>query len=439
MEILSAPLANARLTVRPLMRYECAPMPAPRRAAFAFIFVTVLLDIFALGLAIPVFPRLIERFVGNTADAARVFGLFGTLWAAMQFVFSPILGMLSDRFGRRPVVLISNFGLAADYVLIALAPDLAWLTIGRILSGITAASISTAGAYIADVTPPDQRAGRFGMLGAAFGIGFVLGPAVGGLLAGVGPRAPFWVAASLSLLNGLYGLFVLPESLPPERRAPFVWAKANALGALRFLGRQRELFGFASVHFLNQLSHQVLQTTFVLYAGYRYGWTERGVGLALGAVGVGSIVVQAGLVRPVIRAIGEFRALVLGLLCGALGFTIYGLAPTGGWFMSGIPAMALWGFSGAAAQGLMTRRVGGSEQGQLQGALTGLQGIAGLIGPTLFTSIFAMSIRPGTQLQAPGASFFVAAALLVVAAVLATAVRAKTTATVPNSAPPPAQ
>src|SRR4051794_24886929 len=246
----------------------------PRRAAFAFVFVTVLLDMFAIGIIIPVLPRLVEDFVsGDTAKAASIYGLFGTVWALMQFLFSPVLGSLSDRFGRRPIILLSNFGLGLDYILMALAPSLRWLFVGRVISGITAASISTAGAYIADVTAPEQRAAKFGMLGAAFGAGFVVGPALGGLLGDISPRLPFWVAAGFSLTNALYGLFVLPESLTRERRMAFSWQKANPLGALKLLWSHAELWGLACVSYLSNLAHVALPAVSVLYMGYRYNWS----------------------------------------------------------------------------------------------------------------------------------------------------------------------
>jgi MFS transporter, DHA1 family, tetracycline resistance protein len=244
---------------------------AQRPAAFAFVFVTVLLDMLAIGIIIPVLPKLVVDFVGgDAAEGARIYGLFGTVWALMQFVFSPVQGALSDRFGRRPVILISNFGLGLDYIVMALAPSLNWLFVGRVISGITAASISTAYAYVADVTPPEARAARFGLLGAAFGIGFVLGPALGGLAGAVDPRLPFWIAAALSLANALYGLLVLPESLPPERRAPFAWRRANPVGALALLASQSTLIGLATVNFLGNLAHAALPSIGVLYMMYRY-------------------------------------------------------------------------------------------------------------------------------------------------------------------------
>ena len=253
---------------------------APRRAALAFIFVTITLDMMAIGVIIPVLPKLVEDFVSNdTAAAARIYGVFGVVWALMQFVSMPVMGALSDRFGRRPVILLSNFGLAFDYVLMALAPNLAWLFVGRVISGITAASISTGMAYVADVTPVEKRAAAFGMTGIAFGLGFVLGPALGGLLGGLDPRLPFWAAAALSFANAMYGLFVLPESLPPERRRAFEWRRANPIGSLKLLRSRPGLTRLASISFLGSLAHAVLPSVFVLYAGYRYGWDTRRVGL----------------------------------------------------------------------------------------------------------------------------------------------------------------
>ena len=396
------------------------PAPQPGRAAFIFIFITVALDMLALGVIIPVLPKLVVQLSGgDAATGARMFGVFGTAWALMQLVFSPVLGALSDRFGRRPVILLSNVGLGLDYVLMALAPTVGWLLVGRVISGITAASFSTAGAYIADVTPPDKRAARFGMLGAAFGLGFVLGPAIGGLLGHVDPRLPFWCAAGLSLLNATYGLFVLPESLPKARRAKLSWAKANPVGSLVLLRSHPELFGLASIAFLSGIAHEVLPSTFVLYADYRFQWDERTVGLILAAVGVCSALVQGGLVGAATRKLGEWRALRFGLLCGFLGFVIYGLAPTTWLFLVGLPVSALWGFAGPNAQGLMTRRVSASEQGQLQGAISSLRGIAGLIGPFLFTQTFAAVVGPAHPIAWSGVPFVLAALLL--CAALATA------------------
>ena len=388
----------------------------PRAAAFWFILITVALDMLALGIVIPVLPKLVEGMLaGDTAAAARVYGWFGFTWAFMQFVCSPLIGALSDRFGRRPIVLLSNFGLGVDYLVMALAPSVRWLLFGRMVSGMFAASISTAYAYIADVSPVDERAGRFGYLGAAFGLGFVLGPALGGYLGGIDHRLPFFVAAGLSLLNAGYGFFVLPESLPPERRDRFRWARANPLASLRLLRAHAELLGLAAVLGLMHLAHFALPSTMVLYAGYRYHWDEPTVGLFLGLVGVFAIIVQGGLVRPLVRRFGERRAALTGILFGALGFLVYALAPTGTVLMFGVPLMSLWGLSQPALQGLMSARLGPDEQGKLQGANTSLMGLAGLFGPLLFTTAFALAIGGGTSFQLPGAPMWLATLLLLAA------------------------
>jgi DHA1 family tetracycline resistance protein-like MFS transporter len=401
-----------------------------RSGAVAFIFVTILLDMFALGLVLPILPKLVESFVDNdTARAAEIFGLFGTAWALMQFLFSPILGGLSDRFGRRPVVLLSNFGLALDYVLMALAPSLTWLFIGRVISGITSASVSTAFAYIADVTPPERRAAMFGKVGVAFGAGFILGPALGGLLGGMDPRLPFWVAAGLSLANTLYGLLILPESLPADRRAPFRWKSANPLGALKLLRSNPVLAGLSVANFMAQLAHVVLPSVFVLYASYRYGWDTTQVGLTLAIVGICSMAVQGAAIGPMVRYFGERRALLLGLGCGAAGFLIYGAAPSGALFWLGIPVMALWGVAGAAIQALMTELVPPDQQGQLQGATSSVQSVSQMVGPFLFTLTFAYFIGPQAPMTLPGAPFLLAAALLLLALVIA----ARTLAVAPGS------
>ncbi len=396
---------------------EAAPL---RGAAVAFIFVTILLDTLALGVVIPILPKLIESFVNNdTANAARIFGLFGTVWALMQFFFSPILGALSDRFGRRPVVLLSNFGLALDYVLMALAPSLTWLFIGRVISGITSASISTAYAYITDLTVPEKRAAVFGKIGVAFGAGFILGPALGGLLGGIEPRLPFWVAAGLSFTNTLYGLLILPESLPRDRRSPFRWKSANPVGALHLLRSSRVLAGLSMTNFFAQLAHVVLPSTFVLYATYRYGWNTTTVGATLALVGICSMVVQGTAIGPIVKRFGERRALLVGLGCGAAGFLIFGAAPTGSLFCLGIPVMALWGVAGAATQALMTRLVASDQQGQLQGATSSVQSVSQLVGPFLFTLTFAYFIGAQVSVKLPGAPFVLASALLTLALLIA--------------------
>ncbi len=392
------------------------PRPHPRPTAFAFVFVTVLLDMLALGIIIPVLPGLIVAMTGgDTSSAARVFGLFGFAWAAMQFVFSPIIGGLSDRFGRRPVIVGSNFGLGLSYLLLAIAPNLAWLLAARIVSGIASSSISASNAYVADVLPPERRASAFGKLGAAFGLGFIIGPALGGLLGANEPRLPFWVAAALSLANACYGFLVLPESLPPGRRSVFNWRKANPMGSLMLLRSHRELLGLASANFLGMFAHYVLPSTLVLYVMYRYGWMERDVGFLMSGVGLSSMIVQAGLVAMVVRRFGERRTALAGLAFGSLGFLVYGLAPTGVLFLVGVPFLSLWGLYSPAAMGLMTRRVDPADQGKLQGANSSLNGIAGMLAPLVFTSAFAAFIAPATDAELPGVPFLLAAALLAAA------------------------
>lgn len=392
----------------------------PRQAAILFILITVTLDVLSFGIIIPVLPKLVEDFMsGDTAQAASIYGLMGTAWALMQFFCSPIQGALSDRFGRRPVVLLSNVGLGLDYIFMALAPSVTWLFVGRMISGVASSSFSTAGAYIADVTPPEKRAAAFGMIGAAFGLGFILGPAVGGLLGAIDPRLPFWGAAATSLVNACYGFFVLPESLPREKRMSFSWKRANPVGSLKLLRSHRELFSLAAVVFLGYLGHAVLPSVAVLYVGYRYGWDTKAVGFMLAGAGVSALIVQGLLMRPLTARFGERKTLLAGLLSGALGFAVYGVATDGWIYCAGIPVMAFWGLAGPSAQSFMSRRVSSSEQGQLQGAIGGLSGIAGLIGPGLFTQTFALFIGAQASWHFPGAPFLLASLLLFVGMAIA--------------------
>jgi DHA1 family tetracycline resistance protein-like MFS transporter len=387
-----------------------------RKAAVVFIFITVLLDILAFGMIIPVLPHLIAGFLGgNLSKAALWYGGFSAFFNLMQFVFSPIQGALSDHFGRRKVILLSNFGLGVDFLFMALVNTLPLLFIGRLVSGITSASFSTAGAYIADVTPPAKRAQAFGMIGMAFGIGFVVAPAIGGVLGEVHPRLPFWIAAGLSLANFCYGFFVLPESLPPERRAKFSWLKANPVGSLILLTRHPELFGLASVLLLMQFAHFVYPSTFVLYADYRFHWGPAMVGYTLAIVGVLAAVVQGGLIKRFVARFGERRTLLIGLVCGTLGFTLYGFAPNGYWFWAAMPIAALWGVSAPSAQAIMTHHVSPQEQGRLQGAISSLSSVAGIAAPFAFTHVFATitASRPGNPWV--GATFWLAGSLLLVA------------------------
>nr|WP_246429110.1 TCR/Tet family MFS transporter [Pseudoxanthomonas broegbernensis] len=379
-----------------------------------FIFFTVLIDVLAFGVIIPVLPHLVERFTGgDIAAAARWVGVFGMVFAAVQFVSTPVQGALSDRYGRRPVILLSCLGLGLDFVFMALATSLPMLLAGRVISGVAAASFTTANAYIADVTAPEKRARSYGMIGAAFGLGFVVGPLIGGWLGGIDLRLPFWFAAGLALLNFLYGLFVLPESLPPQRRtARFDVSHANPFGALALLRRYPQVFGLAAVVFLANLAHYVYPSVFVLFADYRYGWGPREVSWVLAVVGALSIAVNAGLVGRTVKALGERRTLLLGLGCGVAGFAVYGMAGSGWVFMLGLPVSALWALAAPATQALITRQVGAQVQGRIQGSLMSLVSLAGIAGPLLFANVFALFVGADAPAHLPGAPWFLAAALL---------------------------
>lgn len=387
-------------------------MASARRPAVGFIFITLVLDILGLGLVIPILPKLIEQLHGgNTAVAAHTVGLLGSLFAVMQFIFSPILGSLSDRWGRRPIILGSLFGAGLDFLLLAWAPTLPWFFVARIVAGITSANISAATAYIADITPPEKRAASFGLIGAAFGIGFVLGPALGGWLGEYHLRLPFLISAALVLTNWLYGYFVLPESLPLEHRRPFSWAKANPLGSLRFLSRAPFLFRFASALFLVNMGHFILHNVWVLYTGHRYGWSSRQVGLSLTLVGVLSGLVQGVLAGRIISWLGEGRAVVVGVCLSVLSFVGYGFAPTGPVICGVLVLGCLSGFSGPAMQSLLSHQVGPSEQGALQGALGSLTSLANIAAPLLGTTALAWGIAEARNPAVPGLPFFVSAAL----------------------------
>lgn len=387
--------------------------------AIAFIFVTAVLDIMAMGIVIPVLPALIEEFTGSNATAGIYNGLFVTLWAGMQFIFSPIIGSLSDRYGRRPVILISAAGLAADFALMALAPSLWWLAVGRILGGITSSSFTTVFAYMADITEPEKRARAYGLIGAAFSAGFVAGPLIGGVLGEFGPRTPFWAAAGLSGLAFLYGLFVLPESLKPENRMAFSWRRANPFGALRLLRSHRELTGLAAVNFLLYFAHHLFSAVFVLYAAYRYGWGALEVGILLAMVGALDMLVQGVLVGPVVKRWGDRPVMVFGLVAGGVGMASMGLAPTGLLFTLAMLPNALWGLAMPTLQSLMTRLVSESEQGQLQGANMSVASLAGIASPLFFGAVYSASIGEAPLLPHPGAAFMIAAAIMLGAAMLA--------------------
>lgn len=387
-------------------------------AAIAFILVTAVLDIMAMGIVIPVLPALIEDFTGSNAQAGIYNGLFVALWAGMQFIFSPIIGSLSDHYGRRPVILVSAAGLAADFVLMALAPNLWWLAVGRILGGITSSSFTTVFAYMADITAPEKRARAYGLIGAAFSAGFVAGPLVGGVLGEWGPRVPFWAAAILSALAFLYGLVVLPESLKPENRMAFSWKRANPFGALRLLRSHAELTGLALVNFLLYFAHHVFSAVFVLYAAYRYGWGASEVGVLLAMVGLLDMLVQGVLVGPAVKRWGDRAVMVFGLVGGGIGIACMGLAPTGLAFTLAMLPNALWGLAMPTLQSLMTQRVSESEQGQLQGANMSVASIAGVVSPLFFGFVYSASVGANPLIPHPGTSFFLASLVLLAGAAI---------------------
>ncbi len=390
------------------------------KPAIIFIFITLFLDIFGIGVIIPVLPKLVEELQGgNVSAAAHSVGWLSALYALMQFVFSPVLGSLSDRFGRRPVILASLFGSGIDYLVLAWAPTIGWLYLARIVSGVTAANFSAASAYIADVTPPEKRAAGFGMIGAAFGLGFIAGPAVGGLLGDYGLRVPFLVAAAITLLNWLYGAFVLPESLAPENRRPFTWASAHPIKALAALGRWPLVKGLAGTHFLTMVAGNIYQCLWVLYTGNRYGWNSRQVGLSLALVGVMAAIVQGGLAGRILKVIGERRGVYIGLLAMSVAMACYGTA-TQGWMVYFIILIgSLAGIGSPATQSIISQSVPADEQGAVQGALNSITSVSGIVAPILWTWLFSWSIARERSPQLPGLAFYGASVVSLVAAFLA--------------------
>lgn len=395
---------------------------SPRRAGLAFVLVTIWIDVLSWGVTIPVYPQLIIDLTGGDVSyAAAMAGLLMALFAAIQLFAAPVLGALSDRFGRRPVLLIACGGLAVNMAVNAFATNIWWLFATRILHAVTAATSAVAGAYIADVTKPEERAKAFGYMGAAFSFGFIIGPGLGGILGQIDIRLPFIAGAVLAGLNVLWGYFILPESLARENRAPFKLKQANPLGALNFLRRDKPLMTLAGVNFLTQLAHQIYPALWVLYTSYRYQWDAMMVGITLAASGVLSMLVQSFLVDPVVKRFGERNALIIGMMFWALAFTVEGWAPTTMWFLIGIPLGALSSFAGPALNSLMSKRVTPDKQGALQGANASLISIAGLIGPLVFTGLFAYVIAEERTIEIPGAPFYVAAVVILFGAGLALA------------------
>jgi DHA1 family tetracycline resistance protein-like MFS transporter len=388
---------------------------AKRKPALGFIFITLVLLVLGFGIIIPILPRLIVQFQGGSyAAGSNSYGLLVSVFAVMQFIASPILGSLSDRFGRRTIILLALAGSAIDYVIMGFAPNLAWLFVARIISGMTAGALATCNAYIADVTPPEKRAQAFGLVGAAFGFGFAIGPALGGYLGGISLRLPFFVAAGCVGVNWLYGAFVLPESLSPENRRPFSWRRANPVGSLLALRRFRGVFDLACMHFIFMSANSMLQSIWALYTDYRYHWGPAEVGNSLTLMGVMAIVVQGGFVRRIIAWTGERRGLVIGLLISAITLVAYGAA-TQGWMIYLLVLLGAWGgIAGPSAQALITRHVPANEQGGVQGSLSGLTSLAGIGAPIFAAWSFGWGIP-----KLPGVAFYEASALILVALALA--------------------
>lgn len=383
------------------------------KGALTFVFITLLIDFTGIGIIIPIIPRLIEELIhGNISDASQYGGWLTFAYAFMQFIFAPVLGGLSDKYGRRPVLLASLFGMGVDYLFLAFAPTIFWLFIGRILSGITGASMTAAMAYIADVSPPDKRAQNFGLLGMAFGIGFIAGPAIAAVSSSLGTRAPFYIAAGLSLINWLYGYFVLPESLAKENRRAFSWSRANPVGSLRHLSRYSKIYSLLGAYVLVYIAAHAMQSTWTYFTMFRFSWTEAQVGYSLSFVGLLLAIVQGGLIRIILPKTGQQRAIYIGFSLYIIGFVLFGFA-TAGWMMFAILVpYCLGGIAGPSLQGIMSNNVPATEQGELQGALTSLISITNIIGPLLMTGLFYYFTNEHRPFLFPGAPFFMGAVLM---------------------------
>ena len=394
-------------------------MAEKRNAALIFIFITLLIDITGIGIIVPVVPRLIQDLTGEDLSKAALYGgwlMF--IYSVMQFIFSPIIGGLSDQYGRRPVLLGSLLGFGLDYIFTAFATSIGWLFLARIIAGIFGASFTTAGAYIADVSPPEKRAQNFGLIGAAFGLGFILGPMIGGLLGQYGTRVPFLVSAGLSLLNCVYGYFILPESLKTENRRPFDWKRANPLGALRHLQKNPVIFGLVVPLILIYLAGYSTQSTWTYFTMEKFGWNEEWVGYSLAFVGLMAAIVQGGLTRTLIPRLGNTKSIYWGLSLYAVSFLLYAFANQG-WMMFIITiASSLGGLATPALQAIMANQVPANEQGELRGALTSLMSLTAVIGPVMMTSLFAYFTSAQTPLLFPGAPFIMGGVLTIISIVL---------------------
>lgn len=386
-----------------------------KSAAIGFIFVTLLIDVIGLGIIIPVIPQLIKELInGDISEAAKYGGWLGFSYAFMQFVFSPLVGNLSDKYGRRPVLLVSLFGFAVDYLVLALAPNIWWLFIGRIFAGITGASVTTASAYIADVSTDKDRAKNFGLIGAAFGAGFIIGPVLGGVLGHYGSRVPFYAAAVLCLVNWLYGYFILPESLPKENRRPFDWKRANPVGSFRFLKKHPEVSMLTTALILIYIAGHAVQSNWSYYTMYKFGWDTKMVGVSLGVVGLMVGLVQGLLIRWVNPRIGDEKSIFYGLALYALGMLLYAFASEGWMMLAFTVPYCLGGICGPALQSVITKSVQPNEQGELQGALTSLMSATSIVGPPLMTQIFFYFTHDQAPFKFSGAPFLLACILMLI-------------------------
>lgn len=386
--------------------------------ALGFIFITVLLDVIGLGIIIPVLPKLIQELTGgDISEASRYSAWLGLAYGLMQFVFSPVLGGLSDRYGRRPVLLLSLAGLGCDYIFMALAPTIAWLFVGRTIAGICGASFSTATAYIADISTPEKRAQNFGLVGAAFGVGFIIGPSIGGICGHWGARIPFFVSASFSLLNVIYGYFVLPESLKPENRRRFDWKRANPIGSLLNLRRYPVISGLVITYLLVFMAGKAVETTWTFYTMLKFNWDSILVGISLSVVGVLIAIIQGGLIRVIIPKLGQKRSVFAGLILNMTGLVLFAAASKGWMMFVFLVPYSLGGIAGPALQGIMSSQVPANEQGELQGALTGLMSVTLVLGPIVMNNLFYYFTKKDAPVYFPGAAF-VAGALFLLAGIL---------------------
>jgi len=386
-----------------------------RKAAVGFIFITLLLDVIGLGIIIPVIPALIQELTGGSiSEASRYGGWLIASYALVQFLCAPIVGALSDKYGRRPILLLSLLGFGLDYLVLAVAPTIGWLFLARIIAGVFGASFTTGAAYIADVSSAEKRAQNFGLLGAAFGLGFIIGPVTGGLLGEIGPRVPFYAAALVTFLNLTYGYFILPESLLKENRREFEWSRANPLGALFALKRYPSVAGLIGALTFIYLASHAIQGTWTYFSMEKFNWSESMVGYSLGLVGIMSALVQGLLIRIIIPKIGEYNTMITGIIFNICGCLLFSMASEGWMLLCFIIPYSLGGIAGPAIQGILSNQIPDNEQGQLQGALTSMMAATGIIGPLMMTSIFAYFTAENAPIYFPGAPFVTGAVLVTI-------------------------